>query len=55
MEAIIKKQNYLDRKRALILDMGYDYVRFRSRTKKSLLQLKSIIKNNVCHFEGVLD
>ncbi|WP_210423687.1 hypothetical protein [Croceivirga thetidis] len=45
METIIKKQNYLDRKRALILDMGYDFVRFKSRTKKSLATLKRQISS----------
>ncbi|GMN05098.1 hypothetical protein MTsPCn5_04860 [Croceitalea sp. MTPC5] len=55
MERASQEHSYLERKRKTILDFGYDCVRFRSRTKKSLVQLKSIIKNNVCHFEGVLD
>ncbi len=55
MNTTLEKQTYLERKRQAILELGYDYVKFRNRTKKSLLQLKSIIKNSACHFEGVHD
>jgi hypothetical protein len=55
METLMKKPNYLERKRQAILSLGYDYVKFRSRTKKSLVQLKSLIKNSACHFEGIHD
>ncbi len=51
METLMNKPTYLERKRQAILEIGYNYVKFRSRTKKSLLQLKSIIKNNAHHFE----
>lgn len=51
METLVKKTGYLERKRMAILNFGYDLVVFRNRTKKSLAQLKSIIKNNACHFE----
>lgn len=51
MKTLTEKQTYLERKRQVILSLGYDYVQFRSRAKKSLVQLKSIIKNNACHFE----
>jgi len=47
MEKSIGKQTYLERKRQAILDFGYGYVKFRSRAKKSLVQLKNIIKNNI--------
>lgn len=55
METLIEKQTYLERKRQAILELGYEYIKFRNRTKKSLIQLKSIIKNSACHFEGVRD
>ena len=55
MKTHIEKETYLERKRQAILDLGYDYVKFRYRAKKSLLQLKSIIKNSAYHFEGVHD
>ncbi|MEM8927926.1 MAG: hypothetical protein AAGC45_06970 [Bacteroidota bacterium] len=55
METNIKQPTYLERKRKAILELGYDYVKFRNRTKKSLQQLKSIIKNSACHFEAVRD
>ena len=40
MEAVLKKENYLERKRALVLNLGYDFVAYRSRAKKSLRTLK---------------
>jgi len=52
MEIFIEKQTYLERKRQAILALGYDYIKFRSRTKKSITQLKNSIKNNICHFKG---
>lgn len=55
MNTIVEKQTYLERKRQAILALGYDYVKFRSRAKKSLRSLKRIIQNNACHFEGVHD
>jgi len=55
MKTNIKKETYFEHKRQIILSLGYDYIKFRSRTKKSLNQLKNIIKNNACHFEGVHD
>lgn len=55
MDTLMKKSTYLERKRQAILELGYDYVRFRSRTKKSLQQVKSIIKNNTYHFEGIFE
>ncbi|MEM9000353.1 MAG: hypothetical protein AAGB24_08815 [Bacteroidota bacterium] len=51
----LAKQRYLDRKRQTILNLGYDYIAFKSRTKKSLRTLKKIIQNNACHFEGAVD
>ncbi len=51
MERTLMKTNYLERKRQAILDMGYTYVRFRSRAKKSLRTLKRIMQNNIGHFE----
>jgi hypothetical protein len=51
MEIQIEKQTYLERKRQAILDLGYDYIKFRNRAKKCLIQIKSIIKNSACHFE----
>ena len=55
MDAFIKKTGYLERKRQAILDLGYDYIKFRSRTRKSLAQLKRMIINNACHFESASD
>ncbi len=55
MKAIANKQTYLERKRLAILDLGYDYIKFRSKTKKSLTQLKRMIINNACHFESACD
>lgn len=43
METLIEKNSYMERKRQAILALGYDYVRFRSRTKKSLVTLKKQI------------
>ena len=43
METHNEKQTYLERKRQTILELGYEYVRFRSRTKKSLITLKKQI------------
>ncbi|MET1259494.1 hypothetical protein ABV409_09130 [Flagellimonas sp. DF-77] len=37
------KTTYLERKRRVILDMGYGFIAFRSRTKKSLKTLKKQI------------
>ncbi len=55
MKAIMNKQNYLERKREVILNLGYEFVAYRSHAKKSLNKLKHIIQNNACHFEGVND
>ena len=44
METAIKRPTYLERKRQAILELGYDYVKFRSRTKKSLKILKKLYK-----------
>lgn len=55
MQTTIKKQNYLERKRQTILNMGYGYIRFKSRARKSLRTLKRIIQNNARHFEEVYD
>ena len=52
MKTAIRKQGYLERKRQAILSLGYDYIRFRSKAKKSLTQLKRIIVNNAYHFEN---
>ena len=46
---------YLEQKREAILGLGYEYIKFRSKTKKSLTRLKHIIKNNTCHFEEAYD
>lgn len=43
MEATFKKQTYLERKRELILNLGYDFIAYRSRAKKSLKILKGQI------------
>jgi len=45
MDTIIEKQTYLERKRQAILELGYEYVRFRNRTKKSLTALKRQISS----------
>lgn len=45
METLIEKRTYLERKRQAILELGYEYVRFRSRTKKSLAALKRQISS----------
>ena len=45
METLIEKQNYLERKREAILELGYDFVRFRSRAKKSLGTIKRQISS----------
>lgn len=55
MKRTLKKQSYLERKRRAILDLGYDYIKFRSRSKKSLRTLKKIIQNNTYHFEEAYD
>ena len=49
------QQTYLEQKREAILGLGYEYIKFRSKTKKSLTRLKHIIKNNTCHFEEAYD
>ncbi|WP_435622494.1 hypothetical protein [Flagellimonas sp.] len=55
MKKIGAKQRYLEQKREAILSLGYEYVKFRSNTKKSLTRLKHIIKNNARHFEEAYD
>lgn len=45
METLIEKQTYLERKRQAILELGYEYIRFRSRVKKSLAALKKHISS----------
>ena len=51
METKGERQTYLEQKREAILSLGYDYISFRNRTKKSLIRIKHIIKNNARHFE----
>lgn len=43
METAIKRQTYLERKRKVILNLGYGFVAYRSRAKKSLKTLKKQI------------
>jgi len=43
METKIRKQQYLERKREAILNLGYDFIVFRSRARKSLGNLKKQI------------
>ncbi|MEM1336187.1 MAG: hypothetical protein AAGF96_00495 [Bacteroidota bacterium] len=50
MNTILKKTGYMERKRQAILNLGYDYVKFRSKAKKSVIQIKRIIINNAYHF-----
>lgn len=38
-----KPMNYMERKRLAVLNLGYDFVVFRNRTKKSLMTLKKQI------------
>ncbi len=45
MEAVMKKPNYLERKRQAVLDMGYDFVRFKSRVRKSVVLIKKRLQN----------
>jgi hypothetical protein len=40
MNTVLKKKNYLQRKREAILNLGYEYIAYRNRTKKSLRALK---------------
>lgn len=35
-----QKHSYLERKRQSVLELGYEYVCFRNRVKKSLVTLK---------------
>jgi|GEM_PF-5063670 len=35
-----KMTQYLEQKRVTILELGYGYVRFRSRAKKSMITIK---------------
>ena len=53
MERTQKNQNYLERSRNSILNMGYDFVAYKSRMRKSLITIKKIILNNAYHFEEV--
>ncbi len=46
MEAVMKKSNYLERKRQLVLSMGYDFVRFKSQVRKSLVLIKKRLQNS---------
>lgn len=50
MNTVLKKESYLERKRLAILNLGYDYVKFRSKARKSVAHLKRIIINNAYHF-----
>ncbi len=43
MKTSIGRQTYLERKRKTILNLGYEFVAYRSRTKKSLKTLKKQI------------
>ena len=43
METVLRKQSYLERKREIILNLGYDFVIYRNRAKKSLKALKKQI------------
>ena len=45
MDTLMKKPTYMERKRQAILELGYEYVRFRSRAKKSLAVLKRQISS----------
>lgn len=51
MKTSSKKNNYLEQKRQIILALGYDYIRFKSHSRKSLKSIKRLIQNNASHFE----
>lgn len=41
----------LERSRDIILSLGYDYIRTKSRVKKSIITLKKILQNNAYHYK----
>lgn len=40
MDTLVNKETYVERKRKLVLDLGYGWIRLKSRTKKYLQTLK---------------